>query len=120
MAPSHCASKSVTRKRTEPPSPIPSPPPSPGLDPEERRVFYVAVTRARERLTLSYCTFRREERTRPSPFLAEIGRGLLRRAELGTDEPRAPRRTPPRPSPPVRGPKSQVSRLKSPTSHEAT
>jgi superfamily I DNA/RNA helicase len=110
--------------RGGPGAPEPDPgqqaPPSPGLDPEERRVFYVAVTRARERLTLSYCTFRREERTRPSPFLAEIGRGLLRRAELGTDEPRAPRRAPPRPSPPVRGPKSQVSGLKSPAPHEAT
>src|SRR5688572_13794870 len=29
-----------------------------GTDPEERRVFYVAVTRAKEQLTLSYCTFR--------------------------------------------------------------
>ncbi|HEX2513941.1 MAG TPA: hypothetical protein VH257_04495, partial [Chloroflexota bacterium] len=53
-----------------------------------------AVTRARERLTLSYCTFRRDERTRPSPFLAEIGRGLLRRARLGTSSPPAPRKKP--------------------------
>jgi DNA helicase-2/ATP-dependent DNA helicase PcrA len=60
-------------------------------DPEERRVFYVAVTRAKEELTLSYCTFRRDGRTQPSPFLADIGRGLLQRAKLGSDEP-APRR----------------------------
>jgi DNA helicase-2/ATP-dependent DNA helicase PcrA len=59
-------------------------------DPEERRVFYVAVTRAREELTLSYCTFRRDGRTQPSPFLADIGRGLLRRAKLGSDEPSPP------------------------------
>jgi DNA helicase-2/ATP-dependent DNA helicase PcrA len=67
---------------------------SQNLDPEERRIFYVAVTRAREQLTFSYCTFRRDERTQPSPFLAEIGRGLLRRARLGSDEP-PPRRRPP-------------------------
>jgi DNA helicase-2/ATP-dependent DNA helicase PcrA len=57
------------------------------IDPEERRIFYVAVTRAKESLTLSYCTFRRDARVQPSPYLAEIGRGLLRRAKLGTDEP---------------------------------
>ena len=61
-------------------------------DPEERRVFYVAVTRAKEELTLSYCTFRRDGRTQPSPFLADIGRGLLRRAKLGTDDPPAPKK----------------------------
>jgi DNA helicase-2/ATP-dependent DNA helicase PcrA len=72
----------------------PDAPPAPAHDPEERRVFYVAVTRARERLTLSYCTFRRDERTRPSPYLSEIGRGLLRRAKLGTDEPPAPKPVP--------------------------
>jgi DNA helicase-2/ATP-dependent DNA helicase PcrA len=60
---------------------------APVVDPEERRIFYVAVTRAKESLTLSYCTFRRDARVQPSPYLAEIGRGLLRRAKLGTDEP---------------------------------
>ena len=63
------------------------------LDPEERRIFYVALTRAKEELTLSYCTYRREGRTQPSPFLAEIGRGLLRRAKLGSDQPATRRRT---------------------------
>jgi DNA helicase II / ATP-dependent DNA helicase PcrA len=63
-----------------------------GADPEERRVFYVAITRAREELTLSYCTFRRDQRTQPSPYLREIGSGLLRRAKLGTSEPPAPRK----------------------------
>jgi DNA helicase-2/ATP-dependent DNA helicase PcrA len=70
-------------------------------DPEERRIFYVAVTRAKESLTLSYCTFRRDARVQPSPYLGEIGRGLLRRARLGSDEPLLPgagakQRAPPR------------------------
>ena len=77
------------------PAALPEPQPSrPATDPEERRVFYVAVTRAKERLTLSYCTFRRDGRTEPSPFLADIGKGLLRRAKLGTDEAPAPRKRP--------------------------
>ncbi|MGI8424867.1 MAG: ATP-dependent helicase [Chloroflexota bacterium] len=63
-----------------------------GADPEERRVFYVAVTRAKQELTLSYCTFRRESRTQPSPYLRELGAGLLRRARLGTSQPPAPRK----------------------------
>jgi DNA helicase-2/ATP-dependent DNA helicase PcrA len=58
-----------------------------GTDPEERRVFYVAITRAKEELTLSYCTFRREGRTEPSPYLRELGSGLVRRTKLGTSEP---------------------------------
>jgi DNA helicase-2/ATP-dependent DNA helicase PcrA len=65
----------------------------PATDPEERRIFYVAVTRAKEALTLSYCTFRRDARTQPSPFLQEIGRGLIRRAEFGTDKPRRSKQT---------------------------
>ena len=68
-----------------------------GTDPEERRVFYVAVTRAKEELTLSYCTFRRESRTQPSPYLRELGPGLLRRAKLGTSDPPTPRKRPTRP-----------------------
>ncbi|HEU5316361.1 MAG TPA: UvrD-helicase domain-containing protein [Chloroflexota bacterium] len=62
-----------------------------GTDPEERRVFYVAITRAKEELTLSYCTFRREGRTEPSPYLRELGSGLVRRTKLGTSEPAARR-----------------------------
>jgi DNA helicase-2/ATP-dependent DNA helicase PcrA len=65
-----------------------------GTDPEERRVFYVAITRAKEELTLSYCTFRREGRTQPSPYLRELGSGLVRRTKLGTSEPPAPRKRP--------------------------
>lgn len=43
---------------------------------EERRLFYVGITRARDRLTMTYCAKRskygREERCAPSSFLAEI------------------------------------------------
>lgn len=40
---------------------------------EERRLFYVAVTRAAERLCLSAMRRRYEKETKPSRFLAEIG-----------------------------------------------
>jgi DNA helicase-2/ATP-dependent DNA helicase PcrA len=82
------------------PSHMPSPSPEPPahaaspvyhgqgeIDPEERRVFYVAVTRARRTLTLSYASFRHNRRTRPSPFLEEIGQDLLLRCEPGTSVP---------------------------------
>ncbi len=43
---------------------------------EERRLFYVGITRAQEQLTLSYCTSRnrygKQEKCAPSSFLAEI------------------------------------------------
>jgi ATP-dependent DNA helicase Rep len=43
---------------------------------EERRLFYVGMTRAKETLTLSYCRVRtrygREETPEPSRFLTEI------------------------------------------------
>jgi DNA helicase-2/ATP-dependent DNA helicase PcrA len=45
---------------------------------EERRLFYVAITRARDKLFISSCLKRRQAQTRektdaaPSPFLAEI------------------------------------------------
>lgn len=43
---------------------------------EERRLFYVGITRARERLTMTYCARRsrygKEERCAPSCFIAEI------------------------------------------------
>lgn len=48
---------------------------------EERRLFYVGITRARERLTMTYCSKRRrygqDERCAPSCFLAEIPRTLV-------------------------------------------
>lgn len=43
---------------------------------EERRLFYVGITRARERLTMTYCAKRskygKEERCAPSSFIMEI------------------------------------------------
>jgi DNA helicase-2/ATP-dependent DNA helicase PcrA len=53
----------------------------PGRLEEERRLAYVGITRARERLTLSYAEQRRlhgmETYARPSRFLNEIPRDLL-------------------------------------------
>ena len=48
---------------------------------EERRLFYVAITRAMQTLTLSHCAARKKYGTispcRPSPFLYEIPPELL-------------------------------------------
>lgn len=40
---------------------------------EERRLFYVGMTRAKERLYLSFCQNRYERQMKPSRFLAELG-----------------------------------------------
>ena len=64
--------------------PISRPRSQQSFDPEERRIFYVAVTRARRTLTLSYTSFRRNRRARPSPFLDEVGADHLLRCEPGT------------------------------------
>jgi DNA helicase-2/ATP-dependent DNA helicase PcrA len=43
---------------------------------EERRLFYVGITRAKERLAISWALYRENERAKrrsPSPFLEEIG-----------------------------------------------
>ncbi|MCL2043674.1 MAG: UvrD-helicase domain-containing protein [Treponema sp.] len=49
---------------------------------EERRLFYVAITRAREKLFLSSCQKRRRQQSteecEPSPFLEEIPQHLIR------------------------------------------
>ena len=65
---------------------------------EERRLFYVGVTRARERLYLSY-TFRRtlygsNDLCEPSPFLSDIPDRLkvMSRAHSSTPTPHSPRR----------------------------
>ncbi|MFA4945551.1 MAG: UvrD-helicase domain-containing protein [Lentisphaeria bacterium] len=54
---------------------------------EERRLFYVAITRAKERLTLVHCEKRAirgaPQRRRPSPFLDELPETLV---ELHTPE----------------------------------
>ena len=48
---------------------------------EERRLFYVAITRARDKLCISCCKQRRRHQSfverSPSPFLAEIPPGLV-------------------------------------------
>ena len=53
---------------------------------EERRLFYVALTRARRSLTLSACRARRRrgelKEAEPSPFLEELPRELLEFQEL--------------------------------------
>ncbi len=55
---------------------------------EERRLFYVALTRAMESVTLSHCATRRKfgQRTpcRLSPFLAELPSALVEAEEAGT------------------------------------
>jgi len=60
----------------------------PGGEEEERRIFYVAVSRAMNELTLTYpSTITRGGYgplvfTTPSRFLAELDEGLFERAEL--------------------------------------
>ena len=61
--------------------------PGPAHLAEERRVFYVGTTRARNTLTLSACTFRQNRRAAPSRFLTEIGSDLLVRCDPGTSNP---------------------------------
>jgi len=53
---------------------------------EERRLFYVAITRAREKLYITSCQKRRHRQSgdaecTPSPFLEEIPKHLMRRHE---------------------------------------
>jgi len=63
----------------------------PGGEDEERRIFYVAVTRAMNELTLTYpLTIARGGRgptifTAPSRFLTEIDKGLVEQGEIETD-----------------------------------
>ena len=56
---------------------------------EERRLFYVAVTRARKRLLVTSCARRRRQKDtvemQPSPFLAEIPAHLLLACELSSE-----------------------------------
>ncbi len=55
---------------------------------EERRLFYVGLTRARQLLTLSYCASRRrygqEEPCHPSVFLEELPEEVLERIQADT------------------------------------
>jgi len=65
---------------------------------EERRLLYVAITRARKKLTLSHCRFTRRfghvEQRLPSRFLDEIPRetleGELEKKESGIRKPSSP------------------------------
>jgi DNA helicase-2/ATP-dependent DNA helicase PcrA len=63
---------------------------------EERRLFYVAVTRAREKLYLSYAysrtIFGRQSFNEPSEFLGDIPKLLLNYRETG-NIPDAPLKT---------------------------
>ena len=58
---------------------------------EERRLFYVAITRARETLTISHCGARNKYGTRivchPSPFLKELPEQLIEHADQKGKEP---------------------------------
>ena len=96
---------------------------------EERRLFYVGMTRARERLLLSCCRRRRiagaYQDQRESPFLAELPEALLEVTESprlyqsdrtrGIDEFYGrPRPTEPLPEAPHRGPR-RGSRVRHPT-----
>lgn len=55
---------------------------------EERRLFYVGITRARERLYLSYAKFRgsRSQPRTPSRFVQDIPTNLLEKRNLETDQ----------------------------------
>jgi superfamily I DNA/RNA helicase len=61
---------------------------------EERRLFYVAVTRAQERLTISHCESRKKYGQsmpcHPSPFLKEIPEELIEHANETAKQPVAP------------------------------
>ncbi len=62
----------------------------PGGEEEERRIFYVAITRAMNELTLTYPLCLPRDRgptviTTPSRFLAEIDESLIERGEIESD-----------------------------------
>jgi DNA helicase-2/ATP-dependent DNA helicase PcrA len=66
-----------------------APPGTPDPIAEERRLFYVGITRARHRLTLSGCATRRrgggDVPRQPSRFLAEVPAELLDRKTAGAE-----------------------------------
>jgi ATP-dependent DNA helicase UvrD/PcrA len=72
---------------------LPGRPPTEADLAEERRLFFVGLTRAQRRLYLSHAarraTFGAERDMRPAPFLADIDPGLFE--ELGETAPRRPR-----------------------------
>ena len=60
---------------------------------EERRLFYVAITRAREKLFITSCIKRKRFQEileqQPSPFLLEIPPHLIENYKAGNDDPEA-------------------------------
>ncbi len=72
---------------------MPGRPPSTEDIAEERRLFFVGITRAQKRLFISHAAnrvrFGSERESRPSPFLSDIDKVLLE--ALGETEPRRPR-----------------------------
>ncbi|MDR0706767.1 MAG: UvrD-helicase domain-containing protein [Treponema sp.] len=58
---------------------------------EERRLFYVAITRARDKLFITSCRTRRKQQSsvecQPSPFLAEIPQHLIEHHEAAQKTP---------------------------------
>jgi DNA helicase-2/ATP-dependent DNA helicase PcrA len=58
---------------------------------EERRLFYVAVTRAMRRLTISHCAARKKYGSampcHPSPFLKELPEELVEHADAKAARP---------------------------------
>jgi DNA helicase-2/ATP-dependent DNA helicase PcrA len=65
----------------------------PGVNPleEERRLFYVAITRARDKLFITSCQSRRQSSEKqPSPFLEEIPAHLIQRHKEEEKEAEAP------------------------------
>jgi superfamily I DNA/RNA helicase len=72
---------------------LPGAPPSADAVAEERRLFFVGLTRAQDRLYVSHAARRfrhgAERDCRPTPFLGAIDPGLFER--LGDAEPRRPK-----------------------------
>ncbi len=74
---------------------LPGATPSPDEIAEERRLFFVGLTRAQRRLYLSHCAKRTrhgaEQQPRPTPFLDPVDRGLLERLGVAPEKPEPPR-----------------------------
>ncbi len=74
---------------------------------EERRLFYVGITRSRERLFLSFCDaryqFGRHTLRRPSRFLTELPEDTLSLIDRTSSQPAGVKRPPRRGVPPKRG-----------------
>jgi superfamily I DNA/RNA helicase len=85
-----------------------------GSLPEERRLFYVGLTRARYTLRLSWVRRRRQWASEPSRFLSEIPENLMEGALPERAEPRARKEA----RSPAKGKSAPRSRVKPPTEAE--